>query len=68
MPSALSYLVRLWVTRAVTHRVASHPEIAAPSISTSGALLPVSMKASTMPGRAAWDNASPSKLCRRSTA
>jgi hypothetical protein len=67
-PSALSSLRRvLRVTPSIT-RVPAQPAAMAPSISTSGSLLRVSTKASTTPGRAACDMASPSRLCLRSTA
>ena len=46
----------------------SHPAIAAPVRSTRLSLLPVSMYAMAIPGRAACDIASPTRLCRRSTA
>ena len=47
---------------------ATHPANAAPIMSTSGVRLPVIRKASATPGSAAWDMASPSSACRRSTA
>jgi hypothetical protein len=68
MPSALSSGRRLCRTIIMITRVPSQPASAAPSTSTSVLRVPVSMNASTMPGSAAWEMASPSRLCRRSTA
>ena len=67
-PRALSYLTRVRPVTAITASVAAQPATAAPSISTSGTFEPVSRNARAMPGRAAWLMASPSRLCRRSTA
>ncbi len=52
----------------IIRRVPIHPAIAAPIIRTRLDLLPVSKKASVIPGKAAWDIASPSRLCLRRTA
>ncbi len=67
-PRALSSLTRVVRTTLVANRTASQPATAAPQMSTSGALLRVSKNASAIPGRAACDTESPSKLCFRSTA
>ena len=48
--------------------IASQPVKAAPSMRTSGALLPVAKNARQTPGRAAWAMASPIRPCPRSTA
>ena len=42
IPSALSYLTRLLRTMLITTSVPTQPAIAAPTMSASGALLPVS--------------------------
>ena len=68
IPSAASYLIRVVRTTPITTSVPSKPASAAPTTSTSGALLPVSRNASATPGSAACEIASPSRLWRRSTA
>jgi hypothetical protein len=68
MPSAASYFTRVERTTAPTASVPRKPATAAPATSVSDALEPVSRNASATPGSAACEIASPSRLCRRSTA
>ena len=68
MPSAASSGTRVERTTTMTNSVPSQPAMAAPSTSTRVAFEPVSANASTIPGSAACEIASPSRLCRRSTA
>ena len=65
---AASALTRDVRTIPMTASAATHPASAAPIMSTSGVRLPVMRNASATPGSAAWDMASPSSACRRSTA
>ena len=48
--------------------VAASPEHRAPIRSHTVSFVPVIRKTAAMPGSAAWDTTSPSRLCRRSTA
>ena len=68
MPSAASNGTRLRRTTLVTASVPTQPATAAPAASVSGALLAVSRNASTTPGSAACEMASPRSDCPRSTA
>lgn len=68
IPRALSNLIGVLFTQVRMSIAAIHPEIKAPNKKLSVFFSPVSKKTRHIPGKAAWDTASPKRLCFLSTA